>query len=222
MNKLKSKLGLKIQIPLNKVEKPKNTVEDNKKTISEIVDNIYISGYLVANDINYLLNNKFTHIINCSNGSSLISDNQQNNIPSNINYLLIDLRDDPADDIIEKILKVINFIEDSSKNKKILFHCVEGISRGPALAAGYLMWKKNMTKSEAISLISSKRKCVDINLGFSIQLNKWEKYLDNLENKIKKLDINTNEKIFLVKNKKNCLLDEGTINEVNGLKIHFE
>lgn len=211
MNKLKGRLGLKIKIPMNKEEECKNSVEDNKKSISEIIDNIYISGYLIANDINYLLKNNFTHIINCSFGSSLISHNQQNNIPPNINYLLINLRDDPGDDIIEKILKVINFIEDNSKNKKILFHCVEGVSRGPALAAGYLMWKKNMTKSEAINLISSKRKCVDINLGFSIQLNKWEKYLDNSENKMNKLNINKHDEVFLVKNEGNIKLEEGPL-----------
>ena len=183
MHKLKSKLNLKIQIPLNKDEECKN-IEDNKKSITEIIDNIYISGYLIAEDINYLLKNKFTHIINCSHGSSLLSINHQKNIPKNINYLLISLRDDPSDDIIQKILEIINFIENDKKEKKILFHCIEGVSRGPALAAGYLMWKKNISKNEAINIISSKRKCIDINLGFSIQLNKWEKYLQSFSDKI--------------------------------------
>lgn len=222
MNKLKSKLGLKIKIPMNREEECKISIEDNKNTISKIKDNIYISGYLIANDIDYLLNNKFTHIINCSYGSSLISHNQQNNISSTTNYLLINLRDDPSDDIIEKILKVINFVGDNSKNKKILFHCVEGVSRGPALAAGYLMWKNNMTKSEAINLISSKRKCIDINLGFSIQLNKWEKYLNNFENKINQLNINKHDEIFFLENKKSIELEEGIIDEVNDLKVNFE
>lgn len=39
------------------------------------------------------------------------------------------------------------------------------------------MWKQNLTCLSAIELIKSKRKCADINLGFNIQLNKWENFL---------------------------------------------
>lgn len=210
MNKLKSKLNLKIQIPLNK-EKECQNLEDNKKTISEIIDNIYISGYIIAEDTNYLSQNNFTHIINCSHGSSLLSDNHQNNLPKNINYLKISLRDDPSDDIIQKILEIINFIENDTKNKKILFHCIEGVSRGPALAAGYLMWKNNISKNEAIDLISFKRKCVDINLGFSIQLNKWEKYLQAFTGKRNEIP-----KIGVIHEKnKDKNSDEDINNEIN-------
>ena len=79
-----------------------------------------------------------------------------------------------------------------------------------------------MTKSEAINLISSKRKCIDINLGFSIQLNKWEKYLNNFENKINQLNINKHDEIFFLENKKSIELEEGIIDEVNDLKVNFE
>ena len=39
------------------------------------------------------------------------------------------------------------------------------------------MWKYNYDKLSAISLIKSKRKCVEINLGFMVQLGKWEDFL---------------------------------------------
>ena len=34
-----------------------------------------------------------------------------------------------------------------------------------------------MSKDEAISYLRSKRECVDINIGFIIQLSKWEDFL---------------------------------------------
>jgi hypothetical protein len=39
------------------------------------------------------------------------------------------------------------------------------------------MWKYGIEKNSAIELIKSKRKCVEINLGFMLQLGKWEDFL---------------------------------------------
>ena len=189
MNSLKNKMKLKIKIPLNiqnSDQKPFNEhlTKNNRSTISEIIDNIYISGYQIGKNVEYLTNNKFTHVINCSLGSSMECP-QENTLSqylyekNNIKYLSICLRDSPDADIIYRLYQIIDFIESDEgiMNKKILFHCIEGISRAPAMVAGYLMWKKNMTIESAFELIKSKRNCVDINLGFSIQLQKWERYL---------------------------------------------
>lgn len=210
MNKLKKSLKLKIKIPLNKEIKTEKII-DNKNSINEITDNIYISGYLIANDPNYLIQNNFTHVINCSYGTSMVNYTQV--LSPKINYLSLYLRDDPSSDIIHNILEAIDFIEKDElyQSKKILFHCVEGISRGPAVAAGYLMWKKNMKKNEAIELISSKRKNVDINLGFSVQLNKWENYLMSLPDQLNIFKINHKEK----KNSNIKLLDEDEFKQEN-------
>ena len=191
MKNLKGKFQFKIKIPKNdKEEEEKNLSQinnnNNRSSISQITDNIYTSGYLVAKDMAFLLNNHFTHVINCSRGSSMESPNDEivksqnyEKSPS-IKYLPIFLRDDPGADIINCIFKAIDFIETKNEkiiNKKILIHCIEGISRAPSIIAGYLMWKENLKHEKAIELIKSKRKCVDINLGFIIQLQKWENYL---------------------------------------------
>jgi hypothetical protein len=39
------------------------------------------------------------------------------------------------------------------------------------------MWKHSLDKDSAIQKIKEKRKCVEINLGFMVQLNKWEELL---------------------------------------------
>ena len=193
---LKKKIQLKIAIPKNKEEEKNKTLMDNnnnRSSLSKITDNIYTSGYLVAKDIPFLLKNNFTHVINCSRGSSMETSNEQSADANNydkspsIKYLPIFLRDDPGADIINCFFQTIDFIEskeESNRPKKILIHCIEGISRAPALIAGYLMWKQNLRTENAIEFVKSHRKCVDINLGFIIQLHKWENYLFSSPEKI--------------------------------------
>ncbi len=209
MKNLKGKFQLKIKIPKNdNKEEDKNLSQinnnNNRSSISQITDNIYTSGYLVAKDMTFLLNNKFTHVINCSRGSSMESPNDEivksqnyEKSPS-IKYMPIFLRDDPGADIINCFFKAIDFIEtkNDKNNKKILIHCIEGISRAPAIIAGYLIWKQNLTTEKAIELIKSKRKCIDINLGFTIQLQKWENYLFSPPEKIQIFKLNQNIRLL--------------------------
>ena len=251
---LKKKIQLKIAIPKNKEEEKNISLVDNnnnKSSLSKITENIYTSGYLVAKDIPFLLKNNFTHVINCSRGSSMESPNDQSSEANNydkspsIKYLPIFLRDDPGADIINCFFQTIDFIEskeESNKPKKILIHCIEGISRAPALISGYLMWKQNLKTQNAIDFVKSKRKCVDINLGFIIQLHKWENYLFSSPEKIhifklaqsirlleeKEFEnenysqiehlIRFNRKLFYIKNKKNSK-DENFFDEFNKLSI---
>ena len=251
---LKKKIQLKIAIPKNKEEEKSKALIDNnnnRSSLSKITENIYTSGYLVAKDIPFLLKNNFTHVINCSRGSSMESPNDQSSEANNydkspsIKYLPIFLRDDPGADIINCFFQTIDFIEskeESNKPKKILIHCIEGISRAPALISGYLMWKQNLKTQNAIDFVKSKRKCVDINLGFIIQLHKWENYLFSTPEKIHifKLDqsirlleekefenenysqiehlIRFNRKLFYIKNKKNSK-DKNFFDEFNKLSI---
>ena len=204
MNTLKNRINLKIHIPKSSKKEIVQNLENNnsqstKNSISKITDNIYISGYLTGKNIPYLKSNNFTHVINCCLGSSTnILDNEQNDESlgqlyerNNIKYLSIYLRDDPEVDIFYHFFHIIKFLEtdEQTENKKILFHCVEGISRAPAMVAGYLMWKKKYKFNEVIELIKSKRNCVNINLGFNIQLQKWENYLLSLKKKKKIFEI---------------------------------
>ena len=199
MKNLKNRIQLKIQIPKqNNIEESKENIftkieNNNRNSISQITDNIYISGYIIGKNYSYLKSSNFTHVINCSLGSSMVNSHNQDELSIKneyekygIKYLAIYLRDDPEADIIYHIYEIINFIESDkdNKNKKILFHCIEGISRAPSMVAGYLMWKENICVSNAIELIKSKRNCADINLGFNIQLHKWENYLFSSPKKI--------------------------------------
>ena len=165
MNKLKSKLSLKISIPENKINAP---IKNIKNECNHIIDNIYLSNYKSSLDKSFLISNNFTHIINCAYGSKLFT-------PSNFSeiiYYNIDLKDDVDVNLTNIIINFINFLKEVSQNKnnKILIHCAEGVSRSPALVVAYLMWKYNMDSKTVIDIIKEKRKFVDINLGFLFQL----------------------------------------------------
>ena len=217
---LKKRFQLKITIPKNKEEEKTTSLindNNNKSNLSKITDNIYTSGYLIAKDIPFLLKNNFTHVINCSRGSSMetsndeVSDANNYNKSPSIKYLPIFLRDDPGADLIKCFFQTIDFIEneeESNKTKKILIHCIEGISRAPALIAGYLMWKQNIKTENAIEFIKSKRKCIDINLGFIIQLHKWENYLFSSTDKIQIIKLNTNIRLLEEKEYENQNINE--------------
>src|SRR5690606_20043048 len=132
---------------------------------------IYLSGYQIGNDYEFLKKNNFTHIINCAASS-------KNFTPvfyEDFNYLLLDIKDEPGCDIMYYIYLCIDFIEKADKNphRKILIHCYEGVSRAPTILSSYLIWKYNYEKDYVIKLLKEKRQCVDINLGFLYQLERW-------------------------------------------------
>ena len=58
------------------------------------------------------------------------------------------------------------------------------------------MWKQNLKTENAIELVKSKRNCVDINLGFTIQLHKWENYLFSPAEKIQIFKLNPNIRLL--------------------------
>jgi hypothetical protein len=139
-----------------------------------------------------------------------------------IKYLPIFLRDDPEVDIIFHFFNIIDFIESDkdTETKKILFHCIEGVSRAPAMLAGYIMWKEKMTVSRAIELLKSKRPCVDINLGFNIQLQKWENYLFSSPKNIHVFKLNPNIRLLEKEEEKELNIDENYLVKIQ-YKLFF-
>ncbi len=109
-----------IPISRNEINNIKNT--NDRYIISKILENIFISCYRLANDVNILKSNKITHVINCAYGSDFI---QKIKIDE-IKYLNLYLKDEPGYDFFYEIFSSINFIENALKNQgNILIHCHE-------------------------------------------------------------------------------------------------
>ncbi|AQM73370.1 dual specificity phosphatase [Noumeavirus] len=85
--------------------------------------------------------------------------------------LIIKADDSPNVPLNNVFQKVADFCEEClQKNKKVLVHCMMGISRSTACVVSYLMLKKGMTFMDALSLVRRKRPCVSPNPGFLKQL----------------------------------------------------
>jgi len=59
------------------------------------------------------------------------------------------------------------------------------------------MWKNKWSFEHAYSFVKSKRECVDLNIGFCSQLNKWDKQLNlGKDEKLYQIDNNENLRIL--------------------------
>ena len=66
---------------------------------------------------------------------------------------------------------LVLFVENARRtNKRVLVHCVAGISRSPTLAMAYLMRSRSLTCDEAYKFVKQRRPSVSPNLNFMGQL----------------------------------------------------
>lgn len=89
----------------------------------------------------------------------------------NINYHCIQIDDSPENDIVIHIPSAIEFIQDQIANgKNVLVHCAYGVSRSASIIIGFLMTKYGICYDEALRRVKEKRRCVNPNPGFEMQL----------------------------------------------------
>ena len=176
MKNLKINIKIAKQVEKEIIESQENLKKDE---ITEIINNVYVSGYKFSLDKEFLERNCFTHILTCSGASKRYTPIYHDKLE----YLVLNIVDSLEFDIIKSLNQSIHFIDNCLEKKgKILIHCVEGVSRAPTVLSSYLMWKYSYNSETAVSLIKQKRSCVDINLGFLVQLKKWEEYLKETRN----------------------------------------
>jgi protein-tyrosine phosphatase len=61
---------------------------------------------------------------------------------------------------MEHFINIINLLTNLSSKNKFLVHCLGGIGRTNMILAGYLMFKQNISPSEAIVMLKRKRKVI--------------------------------------------------------------
>ena len=154
----------------------------NNRTSTEmdmILDNfLYLSNYKAASNILELEKNNIKYIINCSGDIC-------ENICDYINYLTLNLKDNTKENIECVFYKCIDFINQCKKeNKKILIHCLQGISRSATITIAYLIYNNKMNVDKAFNFIQKKRKIINPNLNFFLQLELFYKRLNNKEDRI--------------------------------------
>ena len=141
-------------------------------------DFLYLSNYKAASNISELEKNNIKYIINCSGDVC-------ENVCNYINYLTLYLKDNTKENIECVFYKCIDFINKCKKeNKKLLIHCFQGISRSATIAIAYLIYNNKMNVDKAFNFIQKKRKIINPNLNFFLQLELFYKRLNNKEDRI--------------------------------------
>uniref|UniRef100_A0A7S1SGA9 protein-tyrosine-phosphatase n=1 Tax=Tetraselmis chuii TaxID=63592 RepID=A0A7S1SGA9_9CHLO len=60
-----------------------------------------------------------------------------------------------------------------SNGKKVLVHCMAGVSRSATVVAAYIIKSEGLNPEEAVALVKEKRGCAEPNSGFVRQLSAW-------------------------------------------------
>ncbi|XP_029569956.1 serine/threonine/tyrosine-interacting protein isoform X1 [Salmo trutta] len=97
------------------------------------------------------------------------------NFPHKFRYLVLDIADNPVENIIRYFPMTKEFIDGClASGGKVLVHGNAGISRSAALVIAYLMETFGVKYRDAFSHVQERRFCINPNVGFVHQLQEYE------------------------------------------------
>ncbi|KAK4296970.1 hypothetical protein Pmani_030574 [Petrolisthes manimaculis] len=143
--------------------------------MQEVLPGLYLGPYSAATKSRFktLLDHGITHII-CVR-QTIESHMVRANFPHKIKYLVLDMADNPTQNLIMYLGECRSFIDECLvSGGKCLVHGNLGISRSAAIVVAYVMEKKNMTYKEALEFVQNRRYCINPNDGFKQQLREYE------------------------------------------------
>lgn len=138
--------------------------------IDQIYPRIYLSNLPTSLNRNLLKEFGITDIISIITGGISV-------YPEDFNYYQLDCIDTDRDYIKQYFEKTNQIIDDilSDPNKKVLIHCVCGVSRSATIAIAYLIKKHGLDPKTIIKQIKKHRKIINPNPGFIEQLEEYYK-----------------------------------------------
>ncbi|KAK3868990.1 hypothetical protein Pcinc_025673 [Petrolisthes cinctipes] len=146
-----------------------------RREMQEVLPGLYLGPYSAATKSRFktLLDHGITHII-CVR-QTIESHMVRANFPHKIKYLVLDMADNPTQNLIMYLGECRSFIDECLvSGGKCLVHGNLGISRSAAIVVAYVMEKKNMTYKEALEFVQNRRYCINPNDGFKQQLREYE------------------------------------------------
>jgi hypothetical protein len=101
--------------------------------------------------------------------------------PSDIKYLHHPVEDDASVPLVSFFSEAFRFIDEAhAANEAVLVHCQAGISRSPTIVLSYLIRKQSILLKAALTMVTSARKIAHPNIGFLIQLIRFEEEIHAL------------------------------------------
>lgn len=143
----------------------------------KIRDGLFIGDQLAAQDYEFVITNKVTHIINTS---GLQIRNYWESI--GVKYLTFDWVDQDCQIILDannnNANKIYNFIEEAyEQGESCLVHSLRGQSRASTVLAAYFMKKFKWSLYKTIEFLNNRRPDLEIRASFIRQLSYYEKRL---------------------------------------------
>mmetsp|Transcript_3706 Transcript_3706/g.7922 ORF Transcript_3706/g.7922 Transcript_3706/m.7922 type:complete len:401 (+) Transcript_3706:10-1212(+) len=140
----------------------------------KVKDGLYVGDEFAAQDLEFIVSNKVTHVINCS--AREVPNHWQ---PIGVRYLCYNWIDSDAQAILDEDDEVYNttyqFITAAlDLGESVLIHSVRGQSRSMCVTAAYIMGKFRWSLSKTFEFLNSRRPDFEIKSGFIRQLQLFE------------------------------------------------
>ncbi|XP_076817009.1 serine/threonine/tyrosine-interacting protein B-like isoform X2 [Clavelina lepadiformis] len=145
-----------------------------RRDMQMIIPGLYLGPFSAAtkSKCQQLHDNGITHIICLRH--QLEARFIRPNFPESFKYLVIDVADNPCENIMQYFTRSNAFIDECfSVGGKVLVHGNGGISRSATIVIAFIMIHYNST-FEAFELVQGQRFCIKPNMGFLAQLKEYE------------------------------------------------
>lgn len=146
----------------------------------KIKDGVFIGDEMAASDLDFVVANKVTGIVNCSG----------RHVPNHydsigVQYLTYFWMDNDSQTILDSmdvnIGEIVGFIEELlTRGESVLIHSVRGQSRSGCVLAAYMMRKYSWTFVKTMEFLRSRRPDLNIKHSFEKQLRDYQSRLQNV------------------------------------------
>ena len=146
---------------------------------TQILTYLYLGNYNDYIDGEKLKSIGITHVIN------VCPERKRVEIPG-ITYYYVNILDLPTADItsvINRVIPTIDVIRSVNPNAKFMINCAMGMSRSASLVIAYIMYSRTMNFHDSWNYVQSRRYIALPNVGFLLQLYKYETFLRNNRSK---------------------------------------
>ena len=140
----------------------------------KIKDGLFIGDELASQDLEFVIANKVTHIINCA-GKQILNHWEPIGVAyltffwlDQDNQVVLDEQDEAGNAIFEFIEEAVEATE------SVLVHSVRGQSRATCTLAAYIMRKYRWSLLKALEFLNNRRPDLEIRATFIHQLSAYE------------------------------------------------
>ncbi len=142
----------------------------------QILPGLWVGSLAAARRGDLLVQARITHVITCLSYSEVAERGLE--IPKGIQWTIIPVEDTLEDTIFPHIETVVNTLGNAlGAGGRVLIHCMGGISRSPALAAAYVIWRLGLRWVAAVAYVRERRPCAEPNTRFLCDLEAFDKAL---------------------------------------------